>query len=112
MDTRVAAVKRNFVWWGTAVLLIAAIFRLFMLHDVPPGLSQDEVLNADIVQFIRGGYHALFFREGYGHEGDQLVSFAPIPNEEEPEGEGDAETAGGGADSSPTPNPTPKPENG
>jgi 4-amino-4-deoxy-L-arabinose transferase-like glycosyltransferase len=77
MDTRVAAVKRNFVWWGTAVLLIAAIFRLFMLHDVPPGLSQDEVLNADIVQFIRGGYHALFFREGYGHE--PLYHYFSVP---------------------------------
>ncbi len=42
--------------------------RLIFLQDVPPGLSQDEVLNADIVTFIRQGYHALFFREGYGHE--------------------------------------------
>ncbi|HIP72725.1 MAG TPA: hypothetical protein EYH05_15180, partial [Anaerolineae bacterium] len=52
----------------TAVLLIAAIFRIINLQDVPPGLSQDEVLNADIVSFIRQGQHALFFREGFGHE--------------------------------------------
>lgn len=55
-------------WWALAVLLLAAIFRLVLLHDVPPGLAQDEVLDADIVTFIRQGQHALFFREGYGHE--------------------------------------------
>ena len=51
-----------------SVLLLAAAFRLILLHDVPPGLAQDEVLDADIVTFIRQGQHALFFREGYGHE--------------------------------------------
>ncbi len=71
------SIKTGFVWWGTAVLLVAAIFRLFMLHDVPPGLAQDEVLNADIVQFIRGGYHALFFREGFGHE--PLYHYFSVP---------------------------------
>ena len=30
--------------------------------------SQDEVLNGDIVTFIWQGRHALFFREGFGHE--------------------------------------------
>jgi len=38
------------------------------LPDLPPGLAQDEVLDADIALFIRGGEHALFFRHGYGHE--------------------------------------------
>ncbi len=75
--TQSFAEKKRFVWWGTAVLLIAAIFRLVLLHDVPPGLSQDEVLNADIVQFIRGGSHALFFREGYGHE--PLYHYFSVP---------------------------------
>ena len=55
-------------WWALAVLLLAALFRLVLLQDVPPGLAQDEVLNADIVTFIRQGQHALFFREGFGHE--------------------------------------------
>lgn len=58
----------DFRWWALAVLLLAAAFRLILLHDVPPGLAQDEVLNADIVSIIRQGQHALFFREGYGHE--------------------------------------------
>jgi hypothetical protein len=56
------------MFWATAVLLLAAAMRLIALDQVPPGLAQDEVLNADIVTYIRGGYHALFFREGYGHE--------------------------------------------
>lgn len=53
---------------STAVLLITAIFRFVALQDFPPGLSQDEVLNADIASFIIDGYRAIFFREGYGHE--------------------------------------------
>lgn len=53
---------------ATAVLLLAALFRIYALHDIPPGLSQDEVLNADIVGLIRSGQHAIFFREGFGHE--------------------------------------------
>ncbi|WP_420631978.1 ArnT family glycosyltransferase [Candidatus Leptofilum sp.] len=75
--TQSSTEKRRFVWWGTAVLLIAATFRLILLHDVPPGLAQDEVLNADIVQFIRGGTHALFFREGFGHE--PLYHYFSVP---------------------------------
>jgi hypothetical protein len=58
----------GWVGWTTAVLMLAAVMRLVALQDVPPGLAQDEVLNADIVTFIRQGAFALFFREGYGHE--------------------------------------------
>lgn len=61
----------------TAVLLFAALFRVVWLHDVPPGLAQDEVLNADIVTFIRGGEHALFFRHGFGHE--PLYHYFAVP---------------------------------
>ncbi|UCC52319.1 MAG: hypothetical protein JSV68_25000, partial [Anaerolineaceae bacterium] len=60
--------RNRFLLWATAVLLLAALLRLVALRDVPPGLSQDEVLNADVVTFIRQVYHTLFFREGYGHE--------------------------------------------
>ena len=59
------------VYWpllALLILLLAAAFRLVALGDVPPGLAQDEVLDADIALFIRGGEHALFFRHGYGHE--------------------------------------------
>ncbi len=67
-SSRHVAGRYRFLLWATAVLLLAAFLRLAALRDVPPGLSQDEVLNADVVVFIRQGYHALFFREGYGHE--------------------------------------------
>ena len=60
--------SQRFLWVATAVLLLAAIFRLAALRDVPPGLSQDEVLDAGMPAFILAGNHAVFFREGYGHE--------------------------------------------
>jgi 4-amino-4-deoxy-L-arabinose transferase-like glycosyltransferase len=59
---------RTLAYSQTLILLLAAALRLFMLQDVPPGLHQDEVLDADIALYIRQGQHALFFREGYGHE--------------------------------------------
>jgi len=59
---------KQFIWIATFVLIVAAAFRLTSLTSLPPGLSQDEVLNADIVKFILGGQHALFFPYGYGHE--------------------------------------------
>jgi hypothetical protein len=63
-----ALFRRYFLGWAAAILLIAALFRLVVLLDVPPGLAQDEVLNADVAHFIQQGEHAFFFREGYGHE--------------------------------------------
>ena len=69
--------ERRFLWAGTAILLLAALLRLMALHDVPPGLSQDEVLNADIVEFIRAGRFELFFREGFGHE--PLYHYFSVP---------------------------------
>lgn len=59
---------RRWLMAATLVLLLAAAMRLVALQNVPPGLAQDEILDADIAQFIRGGEHALFFRHGYGHE--------------------------------------------
>ncbi len=67
----------QFLWAATAVLLIAAAMRIVLLHDVPPGLARDEVRNGDIVQFIRQGEHALFFRAGYGHE--PLYHYFSVP---------------------------------
>ncbi|MEM7115377.1 MAG: hypothetical protein AAF614_23250, partial [Chloroflexota bacterium] len=67
-ETVATSPRLYFTWGIAAVLLLAALLRLLFLHDIPPGLAQDEVLNADIVTFIRGGQHALFFREGFGHE--------------------------------------------
>jgi len=50
------------------VLLVAAFFRLYRLHNVPWGLSQDEVLNIDVATFVRDGHRPIFFQEGFGHE--------------------------------------------
>jgi predicted membrane-bound mannosyltransferase len=52
----------------TAVLLVAAFFRLYRLRTMPWGLSQDEVLNIDVATFVRDGYRPIFFQEGFGHE--------------------------------------------
>ncbi len=59
---------KRIAWPAAAVLLLAWAARVVRLFDVPPGLSQDEILDADIALFIRQGRHALFFREGFGHE--------------------------------------------
>lgn len=69
-------ISRN-IWLSVVILLVAAGMRLVALQDVPPGLSQDEVLNADIVEGIRQGKHALFFREGFGHE--PLYHYFSVP---------------------------------
>ncbi|MCB8976425.1 MAG: hypothetical protein H6657_03250 [Ardenticatenaceae bacterium] len=53
---------------ATLTLLLAAFFRLWLLIDVPPGLAQDEVLDAGMPAYILAGNHAFFFRQGYGHE--------------------------------------------
>lgn len=47
---------------------MAVTLWLVALCDLLPGLSQDKVLYADIVSFILGGEHALFFWCRYGHE--------------------------------------------
>ncbi|MEM9777384.1 MAG: hypothetical protein AAF902_22590, partial [Chloroflexota bacterium] len=60
--------KQKYNAAALAILFFAVVLRLIGFQDVPPGLVRDEVLNADIVEFIRNGQHALFFREGFGHE--------------------------------------------
>jgi hypothetical protein len=60
--------RRAFLAAATLILLLAAMLRLVHLQDIPPGLARDETLNADIAAAILDGQHALFFRQGYGHE--------------------------------------------
>lgn len=60
--------KQWFLVLATLTLLLAAFFRLWLLSDVPPGLAQDEVLDAGMPAYILAGNHAFFFRQGYGHE--------------------------------------------
>ncbi len=70
-------VNRWFLWLSTAVLLLAALFRLLFLQDIPPGLSQDEVFNLGMPAFILQGNHAFFFAQAYGHE--PLYHYLTIP---------------------------------
>ncbi|MFO7661957.1 MAG: glycosyltransferase family 39 protein [Chloroflexota bacterium] len=69
--------KPTWLWIATLILLVASAFRMVALPDNPPGLAQDEVLDADIALFIRQGEHALFFPHGYGHE--PLYHYLAVP---------------------------------
>lgn len=69
--------KHWFLVAATLTLLLAAFFRLWLLIDVPPGLAQDEVLDAGMPAYILAGNHAFFFRQGYGHE--PLYHYWSIP---------------------------------
>ncbi|MBK8899866.1 MAG: hypothetical protein IPM53_01660 [Anaerolineaceae bacterium] len=60
--------RKRWYMAATFTLLLAAFFRLWLLIDVPPGLAQDEVLDAGMPAYILAGNHAFFFRQGYGHE--------------------------------------------
>jgi 4-amino-4-deoxy-L-arabinose transferase-like glycosyltransferase len=63
-------------WWAAnyrlilvAVLLLAAVLRLYGLNNLsPPGLEHDEVAHWLINRDILEGNHALYFTEAYGHE--------------------------------------------
>ena len=50
------------------ILLLAAFFRLYRLPCLPWGLSQDEVVNADISLSVLAGEGAPFLAGGFGHE--------------------------------------------
>lgn len=52
-----------------AILLVAAVLRLYGLNNLsPPGLEHDEVAHWLINQDIVAGNHAIYFTEAYGHE--------------------------------------------
>ncbi len=52
-----------------AILLIAAVLRLYGLDNLsPPGLEHDEVAHWLINRDILDGNHAIYFTEAYGHE--------------------------------------------
>lgn len=52
----------------TAILLIAAFFRLHALGDVPPGLEHDEVTSWQMADSVLQGRWRIYFTESYGHE--------------------------------------------
>jgi 4-amino-4-deoxy-L-arabinose transferase-like glycosyltransferase len=52
----------------TAILLVAAFFRLHALGRVPPGLEHDEVTSWQMADSVLGGRLRIYFTESYGHE--------------------------------------------
>ena len=59
----------NSSWFLLAgILLLAAFFRLYRMPRLPWGLSQDEVVNADISLSVLAGEGAPFLAGGFGHE--------------------------------------------
>ena len=69
--------ERRFLWLATAVLLAAALFRIYALQDIPPGMSKDEIFNLGMPSFILQGNFAFFFPQAYGHE--PLYHYLGIP---------------------------------
>jgi len=66
---RVRLEKRPLNWMVlTGIMLLAAFFRLYRLPVSPRGLSQDEVVNADISLGLLEDGGAPFLAGGYGHE--------------------------------------------
>jgi 4-amino-4-deoxy-L-arabinose transferase-like glycosyltransferase len=52
-----------------AILLIAAVLRIYGLNNVsPPGLEHDEVAHWIINRDILAGNHGIYFTDAYGHE--------------------------------------------
>jgi 4-amino-4-deoxy-L-arabinose transferase-like glycosyltransferase len=52
----------------TAILLLAAAFRITALSDAPPGLQHDEVFHAHDAYTVRHGYTPLWFTSNAGNE--------------------------------------------
>jgi 4-amino-4-deoxy-L-arabinose transferase-like glycosyltransferase len=51
-----------------AILLVAAVLRMVMLSDVPPGLRYDELLNYRMAQRVIAGDRPIYFTESWGEE--------------------------------------------
>lgn len=50
------------------ILVAAALLRLVLLSDLPPGLCLYEVMNGGFARDILDGRHGIYFAEAYGHE--------------------------------------------
>ena len=63
------ATIRHPLAWMVAILLVAAVLRIYGLYNLsPPGLEHDEVANWLIDRSILNGRLAIYFTEAYGHE--------------------------------------------
>ena len=56
--------------WLLGILGLAAFYRFFRLHVLPPGLYPDEAMNGnDALASLGSGRFAVFYPENYGREG-------------------------------------------
>jgi len=56
--------------WLVGILGLAAFYRFFRLHALPPGLYPDEAMNGnDALASLGSGRLAVFYPENYGREG-------------------------------------------
>jgi 4-amino-4-deoxy-L-arabinose transferase-like glycosyltransferase len=56
--------------WLLGILGLAAFYRFFQLHALPPGLFPDEAMNGnDALASLASGRFAVFYPENYGREG-------------------------------------------
>jgi 4-amino-4-deoxy-L-arabinose transferase-like glycosyltransferase len=56
--------------WLLGILGVAAFYRFFRLHTLPPGLYPDEAMNGnDALASLDSGRFAVFYPENYGREG-------------------------------------------
>lgn len=63
-------VRRPYLAVATLLLLLAAFFRLWHLATVPPGLSYEELVNAQLADWFRRGYISVIYDEvSPGREG-------------------------------------------
>ena len=61
---------RRLLWLGFFIVLaVAAFFRLWQLHDIPPGLFGDEAADALDALDVLAGRGQVFFPHNFGREG-------------------------------------------
>lgn len=71
---RVTAVER---WIVVLLVLLAVFFRLYRLSEVPPGIHDDEVIDAEIAEgLLQGEPLSVFYTAGEGREGLHYVVLA------------------------------------
>ncbi len=65
-----ARTRRRWIWIGfVIVLVVAAFFRLWQLHSIPPGLFGDEAADALDALDVLAGRGQVFFPGNFGREG-------------------------------------------
>ncbi|MCP4536122.1 MAG: hypothetical protein GY832_03155 [Chloroflexi bacterium] len=66
VDVTASVSVRN--WVLVAILLLAALLRLYQLDAIPPGLTHDEASNGHDAAAVLQGVRPIYFTIGYGHE--------------------------------------------